>query len=151
VPPCPLPIRAQLLAPQRHPSPHNEHDRGRQFPAQHGRVVDRDKGFIAAVEDFVTCPPRLVCVTCYAKGDLAMPLKRKPKTKRPKTARERMSARRKRLRAQGLRPVQHWVPDVRDPRVRADLLRQGRLLARHPENDEIDAWIEAVSDTSGWR
>ena len=80
-----------------------------------------------------------------------MPLKRKPKTKQPKTARERMSARRKRLRAQGLRPVQHWVPDVRDPRVRADLLRQGRLLARHPENDEIDAWIEAVSDTSGWR
>lgn len=83
-----------------------------------------------------------------------MPLKRKtkrPKTKQPKTAQERMSARRKRLRAQGLRPVQHWVPDVRDPRVRADLLRQGRLLARHPENDEIDAWIEAVYDTSGWR
>lgn len=80
----------------------------------------------------------------------------KPKTKhlkpkRPKTARERMSARRKRLHAQGLRPVQHWVPDVRDPRVRADLLRQGRLLARHPQNDEIDAWIEAVYDTSGWR
>ena len=83
-----------------------------------------------------------------------MPLKRKtkrPKTKQPKTAQERMSARRKRLRAQGLRPVQHWVPDVRDPKVRADLRRQGRLLARHPENDEIDAWIEAVYDTSGWR
>jgi hypothetical protein len=75
----------------------------------------------------------------------------KPKPKRPKTARERMSARRQRLRAQGLRPVQHWVPDVRDPRVRADLLRQGRLLARHPVNDEIDAWIEAVYDTSDWR
>jgi hypothetical protein len=77
--------------------------------------------------------------------------KPKPKPKRPKTARERMSARRQRLRAQGLRPVQHWVPDVRDPRVRADLLRQGRLLARHPVSDEIDAWIEAVYDTSGWR
>lgn len=75
----------------------------------------------------------------------------KSKTKRPKTARERMSARRERLRAQGLRLVQYWLPDVRDPRVRADLLRQGRLLARHPENDPIDAWIEAVYDTSGWR
>ena len=75
----------------------------------------------------------------------------KPKAKRPKTARERMSARRKRLRAQGLRPVQYWVPDVRDPKVRADLLRQGRLLARFPENDPIDEWIEAVFDTSGWR
>jgi hypothetical protein len=75
----------------------------------------------------------------------------KQKVKRPKTARERMSARRKRLRALGLRPVQHWVPDLRDPKVRADLLRQGKLLARHPENDQIDEWIEAVYDTSDWR
>jgi Protein of unknown function (DUF3018) len=75
----------------------------------------------------------------------------KPKTARPKTARERMSARRKRLRAQGLRPVQHWVPDLRDPRVRADLRRQGKLLARHPESAEIDAWIEAVYDWKDWK
>jgi Antitoxin MazE-like len=75
----------------------------------------------------------------------------KPKTPRPKTAQERMSAWRKRLRAQGLRPVQHWVPDLRDPRVRGDLRWQGRLLARHPENAEIDAWIEAAYDWSDWR
>jgi hypothetical protein len=55
------------------------------------------------------------------------------------------------LRAQGLRPVQFWVPDLRDPKVRADLKSQGRLLARHTENSEIDAWIEAAADTSGWR
>ena len=73
------------------------------------------------------------------------------KRMRPKTAKERMSARRKRLRAQGLRPVQHWVPDLRDPHVRADLLRQGRLLAQHPENAEIDAWIEANYDWGEWR
>jgi antidote-toxin recognition MazE-like antitoxin len=73
------------------------------------------------------------------------------KRMRPKTAKERMSARRKRLRAQGLRPVQHWVPDLRDPRVCADLLRQGRLLAQHPENAEIDAWIEASYDWGEWR
>lgn len=75
----------------------------------------------------------------------------KAKKSRPTTARERMSARRKRLRAQGLRPVQQWVPDLRDPRVRADLRRQGRLLGRHPENDPIDAWIEAIYDASEWR
>lgn len=69
----------------------------------------------------------------------------------PKTPRERMNARRNRLRAQGLRPVQYWVPDLRDPRVRADIRRQGRLLARHPENTDIDAWIEAVYDWSEWR
>jgi len=79
---------------------------------------------------------------------LTTPRKRRPK---PKTARERMAARRQRLRAQGLRPVQFWVPDLRDPKVRADLRRQGRLLARHPENAEIDAWIEAMTDTSEWR
>lgn len=73
---------------------------------------------------------------------------RKP---RPKTASERMAARRARLRAQGLRPVQHWVPDLRDPRVRADIRRELAALAEHPENAEIDAWIEAVADTSGWR
>ena len=66
--------------------------------------------------------------------------------KRPRAARARMSARRARLRAQGLRPVQHWVPDLRNPRVRADLLRQGKLLAMHPENAEVDAWIEAMYD-----
>ena len=57
-----------------------------------------------------------------------------------------MRARRERLRAQGLRPIQHWVPDLRDPKVRADLRRQGRLLARHSENEAIDTWIEAVYD-----
>jgi hypothetical protein len=75
----------------------------------------------------------------------------KPKSSRPKTARQRMQTRRARLRAQGLRPVQHWVPDLRDPRIRADLRRQGRLLARHPENAGIDAWIERMYDSSDWR
>jgi hypothetical protein len=75
---------------------------------------------------------------------------RKPKTK-AKTAQQRMQARRDRLRAQGLRPVQHWVPDLRNPKVLADLRRQGRLMARHPENEEIDAWIEQVYDWSAWR
>jgi len=80
------------------------------------------------------------------------PRKRKSKAKpAPKTAQQRMAARRKRLRAQGMRPIQHWVPDLRDPKVRADLRRQARLLAKHPENDDIDAWIEQVYDWSGWR
>jgi hypothetical protein len=76
----------------------------------------------------------------------------KPRRKtKPKTPQQRMAARRRRLRAQGLRPVQHWVPDLRDPRVRADLRRQGKLLAKHPENDDIDAWIEKMYDWSEWR
>ena len=80
-----------------------------------------------------------------------MAMKANVKKRKTKTPAQRMAARRARLRAQGLRPVQFWVPDLRDPKVRADLRRQARLLARHPENDEIDAWIEAVADTSSWR
>lgn len=79
-----------------------------------------------------------------------MPTARRTKAK-PKTPQQRMAARRRRLRAQGLRPVQYWVPDLRDPKVRADLRRQGRLLRKHRENAEVDAWIEAVTDFSEWR
>jgi hypothetical protein len=62
------------------------------------------------------------------------------------TARERMQARRERLRAQGLRPIQYWVPDLRNPRVRAVIRREAALLSNHPENSSIDAWIESAYD-----
>ena len=77
-------------------------------------------------------------------------IKSKPKAP-PKTARERMQARRDRLRAQGLRPVQHWVPDVRDPKVQADLRRQGKLMARPVEDGALDEWIDKAYDWSEWR
>jgi hypothetical protein len=62
-----------------------------------------------------------------------------------------MAARRTRLRALGLRPVQHWVPDLRDPKVRADLRRQAKLIAQQSENEDIDDWIEAAYDWSEWK
>jgi hypothetical protein len=74
-----------------------------------------------------------------------------PRKVKPRTPQQRMAARRDRLRAQGLRPVQHWVPDLRDPKVRADLRRQAKLMARLPENDAIDGWIEAVYGWSAWK
>ena len=75
----------------------------------------------------------------------------KPRKPQRLTTAKRMSGRRSRLRAQGLRLVQHWVPDLRDRRVRADLRRQGRLLAQHRENAAIDDWIDAACDWSEWR
>jgi hypothetical protein len=81
----------------------------------------------------------------------SLPMAIRPKTARPKTAQERMSARRKRLRAQGLRPVQYWVPDLRDPRVRAAIRHEVALLPLHPENNTIDDWIDASYDWSEWR
>ena len=84
-------------------------------------------------------------VTCY---EVSMPTK--PKSGRPKTAAERMQARRARLRAAGLRPVQHWVPDLRNPRVRAEIQKEVAALDKHPDNDALDAWIEAVIDPRDW-
>jgi hypothetical protein len=57
-----------------------------------------------------------------------------------------MSTRRERLRAQGLRPVQHWIPDLRNPRVFAEIRCEAALLARHPDNAAIDDWIDAAYD-----
>jgi Antitoxin MazE-like len=74
----------------------------------------------------------------------------KPRATSPKTARERMRARRERLRAAGLRPVQHWVPDLRDPTVLADIRGEAAALNKHPENDAIDEWLEAVIDPRDW-
>jgi hypothetical protein len=76
--------------------------------------------------------------------------KTKPKAK-AKTAQQRMQARRDRLRAQGLRPVQHWVPDLRDPKVQADLRRQAKLMARPVEGGALDDWIDKAYDWSEWR
>ena len=69
-----------------------------------------------------------------------------PRKAKPRTPAQRMQARRARLRAQGLRPVQHWVPDLRDPKVQAALRREMAALAKHPENAAIDDWIEQVAD-----
>ncbi len=57
-----------------------------------------------------------------------------------------MASRRDRLRAQGMRPVQHWVPDLRDPKMLKQIRREGALLSKHPENAAIDDWIEASYD-----
>lgn len=70
----------------------------------------------------------------------------KPGFRSPRTSEERAQ-----LRAQGLRPVQHWVPDLRDPKILAQLRDEGARLSQHPENDVIDAWLDEVRDLDGWR
>jgi hypothetical protein len=73
-----------------------------------------------------------------------------PKKAKPRTPRERMASRRERLRAQGLRPVQHWVPDLRDPKVLAQIRREGAMLSRHPEDAAIDDWLDTIRDPEDW-
>jgi hypothetical protein len=50
------------------------------------------------------------------------------------------------MRAQGLRPVQVWVPDVRSSDFAAEAHRQSaRVAAADRVSDDID-FVEAVSD-----
>jgi hypothetical protein len=74
--------------------------------------------------------------------------RKKPKSR---TRQQRMTSRGERLPAQELPPVQSRVPDLRDPKVVADIRRQAKLMAQHPENDAIDDWIEQVVDWEAWK
>jgi hypothetical protein len=74
----------------------------------------------------------------------------RPKRSRAKTASERMRARRVRLRAAGLRPVQHWVPDLRNPKILAQIRREAEMLDKRPKNDVLDAWLDAVLADIEW-
>jgi DNA-binding LacI/PurR family transcriptional regulator len=62
------------------------------------------------------------------------------------TVRERVAAYRARLREEGLRPVQVWVPDVRGPEFRAEAQRQSVLVARSAQAAEDQAFIDEISE-----
>jgi Protein of unknown function (DUF3018) len=52
------------------------------------------------------------------------------------------------MRAQGLRPVQIWVPDVRSPDFAAEAHRQSELVAAADRVNDDMGFVEAVSDDS---
>jgi len=63
-----------------------------------------------------------------------------------RSSREKVRAHRERLRRQGLRPIQIWVPDVRSPHFKAEAHRQSLAIARSPfERDDQD-FDDSVSD-----
>jgi hypothetical protein len=61
-------------------------------------------------------------------------------------SKEKVRAHRERLRKQGLRPIQIWVPDVRSPSFKSEARRQSRLVARSEKEREDQAFVDAVSD-----
>lgn len=69
---------------------------------------------------------------------------------RSQQVRLHMRAYRSRMREQGLRPVQLWVPDTRLPSIVAEWRRQSLSLANDPAEREILDWIDELSDTDGW-
>ena len=62
----------------------------------------------------------------------------------PKSASEKTAAYRARLRAQGLRPIQIWVPDTRIPSVAKEIRRQSMNIAESEgEREDLD-FVEAL-------
>lgn len=66
--------------------------------------------------------------------------------KREETSvRERVRRHRQRLREQGLRPIQIWVPDVRSPEFVAEAHRQSRAVASSKSAADDQAFVDAFN------
>jgi hypothetical protein len=66
-----------------------------------------------------------------------------------KPSREKVRAHRKRLRQQGLRPIQIWVPDMRSPAFAKEAQRQSVSVANSTRARDDQGFIDSVSDWSG--
>ena len=53
---------------------------------------------------------------------------------------------RDRLRAQGLRPIQIWVPDTRSPEFAKEAKRQSLLIANSSADAVEQAFIDSISE-----
>ncbi|MFT3854840.1 MAG: antitoxin MazE family protein [Ilumatobacteraceae bacterium] len=58
---------------------------------------------------------------------------------------ERVRDHRARLRSQGLRPIQIWVPDVRTPEFTAQAHAQSLAVAGSEHDGDDQAFIDALS------
>jgi hypothetical protein len=63
-----------------------------------------------------------------------------------RSSRAKVREHRQRLRRQGLRPIQIWVPDVRAPRFRKEAHRQSAAVAASAATRDDQAFIDAISD-----
>lgn len=61
------------------------------------------------------------------------------------SVKKRVREHRRRLRAQGLRPVQIWVPDVRSPEFTREAHRQAAAVAASERSVDDQAFIDALS------
>ena len=68
------------------------------------------------------------------------------KPSKSKALRVRVQAHRERLRAQGLRPIQVWVPDTRSARFAQEAHRQSLAVAASRRAAADQAFIDAISE-----
>jgi hypothetical protein len=72
-----------------------------------------------------------------------------PARTRSKPSRDKVRAHRSRLRQQGLRPIQIWVPDMRSSAFVKEARRQSLAVANSPQAEEDQDFIDAVADWGG--
>jgi hypothetical protein len=68
-----------------------------------------------------------------------------PISSKSESSREKVREHRLRLRAQGLRPIQMWVPDTRAPAFRKEARRQMAALAAGAGEAADQAFVDAAS------
>lgn len=68
-----------------------------------------------------------------------------PQKPQPKSNRDKVREHRERLRAQGLRPIQIWVPDIRVPGYAEEIRRQCLAIAASERDREDMDFVESVS------
>lgn len=61
------------------------------------------------------------------------------------STRDRVRQHRERLRSQGLRPVQIWVPDVRAPEFIAQAHQQSLVISQSTGEADDQAFVDAIS------
>ncbi len=69
-----------------------------------------------------------------------------PTIRRVKSSRAKVQAHRERLRKQGLRPIQIWVPDVRSKAFAREARRQSLLVAQSAQEADDQAFVDAISE-----
>jgi hypothetical protein len=63
---------------------------------------------------------------------------------------EKTAKYRERLRAQGLRPIQIWVPDTRSKSLAEEVRRQSLRVSKKDDSDLMDEFDVAAAETEDW-
>jgi hypothetical protein len=64
---------------------------------------------------------------------------------KPLSSREKVRAHRARMRAQAMKPITIWVPDVDSPHFAAEAKRQALAIANSPGEADDQAFVDSVS------
>jgi hypothetical protein len=63
---------------------------------------------------------------------------------------ERVQKYRQKLRMQGMRPVQIWVPDTRRSDFAEECQRQSLLVKHDPHEKDLLEFLDEAADREGW-